>query len=252
MQTLAQFEDAFAAALLAPEPVPDTEAHPWAKQRGFAVYRNTVLKACVDALLANFPAALRLVGEDWMRATATEFARTHLPREPMLAAYGAEFPEFLAGFAPAADMPWLAQVAALDRCWSESHIAADARVLSPTALTSLAPDQLAAIVLRPHPAARWRWFADRPIYSFWSRNRQPGEVSLADIPWQAEGALLTRPTGAVQWRPLSSGGAAFLDQCAHGATVAEAAGAALAAQPGIDLAALMALLLDAGAFAAMP
>jgi hypothetical protein len=56
----------------------------------------------------------------------------------------------------------------------------------------------------------------------------------------------------VQWRPLSSGGAAFLDQCAHGATVAEAAGAALAAQPGIDLAALMALLLDAGAFAAMP
>ena len=49
---LSTFQDGFSAALLGPA----TDA-PWLSalesQPGFAVYRNTVLKGCIDALQAN-------------------------------------------------------------------------------------------------------------------------------------------------------------------------------------------------------
>lgn len=60
--SLAAFQDAFVAALTG---APDSAAGEVAAlvgQPGFAVYRNTLAKGCVDALRANFPAVERLVG----------------------------------------------------------------------------------------------------------------------------------------------------------------------------------------------
>ena len=53
----------------------------------FAVYRNTVLKGCVDALQANYPAVARLVGEGWFHSTATLYARAHPPVDGRLVLY---------------------------------------------------------------------------------------------------------------------------------------------------------------------
>ena len=47
-----------------PAPTDDGLAHGLAAQPAFAVYRNTVMKGCVDALEANFPTVARLVGEE--------------------------------------------------------------------------------------------------------------------------------------------------------------------------------------------
>ena len=64
--------------------------------------------------------------------------------------------------------------------------------------------------------------------------------------------MLTRPAGAVTWTALDAAGCAFLYACAAGRPLAYAAGEALACDAGIDLAQLMAKLLDAGAFCSMP
>lgn len=69
--SLRQFQDAFALALLDPLVQPAARIAQLARQPGFAVYRNTVMKACIDALQANFPSVARLVGEAWFRAAAT-------------------------------------------------------------------------------------------------------------------------------------------------------------------------------------
>lgn len=230
---MAAFQDRFARALLAPEqPAPPA----------FAVYRNTVMKGCIDALQANFPAAARLVGEEWFRAAAAIHVRQHPPRVPMLFEYGAEFPDFLARFEPAAELPYLPAVAALDRAWTEAHVAADEPVLEARALAGLAPEHLGALRLRPHAAARWAWH-DFPAYSLWSRNRE-GDVETADIPWNGEGALLTRPADSVRWMALDAPACEFLDACARGEPLAQAA----ASIPEVRLAGLLASLLDAGAF----
>ena len=243
---LARFQDAFAQALRAPEAKPAAEIATLAAQPAFAVYRNTVMKGCIDALQANYPAVARLVGAEWFRAAAAVYVHEALPAEPTLLRYGATFADFLERFEPAAELPYLPCIARLDRFWTEAHAATDHDALDPAAVAGLAPEALAATVLRPHPAARWAWFPDGPIYTIWSRNRID-EPFDAGINWRPEGALLVRPRDAVEWIELDSAGCAFLDACAAGRTLGEAAQAALQAQGDADLVPLLATLLKAAA-----
>lgn len=234
MTALAAFQRDFAAALFdADRPRP----------AAFAVYRNTVMKGLVDALEANYPSVSRLVGEEWFRAAAATYARAQPPATPVLAAYGATFPDFLAGFEPARELPYLPAVARLDRFWTEAHVAADATAADPQVLASFAPEHLGGLRLVPHPAARWAHF-DLPAYSLWAQQREERE---GEVDWRPEGALLVRPADTVRWHPLDAAGVAFLDACARGVTLAEAADAALHADPAADLALLLSRLLAAGA-----
>lgn len=256
---LGRFQDDFVQALWARPDSPADALPPGlralAGQPGFAVYRNTVLKGCIDALQANYPAIARLVGEEWFRAAAAVYVRQQPPQDTRMLLYGQGFADFLRDFAPAAELPYLCGVARLDRFWTEAHSAADAPVLAPSALAGLPPQQLGALVLEPHPAARWAWFDAQPIYTLWRRNRASELDATQDddaLVWAGEGALLTRPAGNVIWAPFDAAGCAFLDACAAGRPLADAAGEALALQPDCDLAQLMATLLVAGAFCSAP
>ncbi len=253
---LRAYQDAFAEALLAPDGTPN--ASPLlvqlVAQPGFAVYRNTVMKGCIDALQANYPAVSRLVGDAWFRAAAALYVKGQLPAHPSLLDYGSDFADFLAAFEPAGALPYLPDVARVDRFWTEAHVAADAVPVGAEAVACLTPAQLGHAVLRPHPAARWAWFAEQPITTIWSRNRKPateGDDLAAvevELEWHAEGVLITRPHGRVEWLQLAAAGCAFLDACARGVTLTEAAMAALAVDPQADLALVMASTLGAGAY----
>jgi hypothetical protein len=246
------FQDAFAQALFAPEAVTDPAVRRLAAQPAFAVYRNTVMKGCIDALEANFPAVARLVGSEWFRAAAALHVAQSPPRDGRLLHYGDGFAGFLQHFEPAAELPYLPDVARLDALWREVHAAKDAPLLDPAWLARHAPEQLAALVLRPHPATRWAWFDEQPIYSIWARNRSDGGDGDEELAWRAEGALLTRPADAVTWRPIGQAGCAFLDVCAAGLPLGEAAEQALALDADCDLTALLETLLRAGAFTTTP
>jgi hypothetical protein len=250
-QSLREFQNAFARALL-DDGTDSASIASLTAQPGFAVYRNTVMKGCIDALAANYPAVVRLVGEEWFRAAAAVFVKAHPPPRPMLVDYGSDFAAFLSAFAPAAELTYLADVARVDRFWTEAHTACDETPLDAGALANLTPDALERTVLRPHASARWRWFADQPIFSLWRCNRDEGNVEgLSTLVWRGEGALLVRPHSVVETIELSRGGCAFLDACAAGAALSEAGLAALDVEQDIGLAALMAQLLRAGAFTEM-
>ena len=248
---LAEFQDVFAAAVLQNDPaVPaDPRLGDLARQPGFAVYRNTVMKGCIDALQANYPAVTRLVGEEWLRAAAALFVRSHLPRRPSLIEYGAEFPGFLQRFEPATDLPYLAGVAQLDRFWTEAHVAPDDGRLSAAEVAALPNELLERAVLRPHAAARWRWFDAAPIFSIWRPNHDDDSAPLpVDLTWQGEGALLARPGGRVQAIELGRGDCAFLDACSAGRALVQAGLEALAVAPSCELPQMLQRLLLAGAF----
>ncbi len=245
--TLSRFQAGFANALFGHDRAMDTTVEFLARQPAFAVYRNTVMKGCVDALEANFPSVVRLVGSEWFRAAAAIHVAAQPPTDARLVMFGAGFPDFIARFEPARELPYLADVARLDRCWTEAHIAADAPATDGAFLATLASDAVAATVLTPHPAARWHWFDAQPIYTIWSRNRSASDES-GDIPWHGEGALITRPESAVVWCAASHADCAFLDACANHEPLATAAAAALDVQADVDLAALLSRLLCAGAF----
>lgn len=245
---LANFQDEFVKALLDITAPARTDITAIVAQPAFAVYRNTVAKGCIDALQANYPAVTRLVGEQWMRAAAAVYMRECLPQEPMLLQYGSGFADFLATFEQAADLPYLPGVARLDRYWTEAHVACDEPILDGTAIALRHTTDYLRVRLQPHAAARWAWFDDAPIYTIWSRNRSDHPAD-ADLDWQPEGALLTRPRDAVQWVALDHTGCAFLDACAAGSTIADAAQIVLDEQGKAGLERLMTTLLEAGAFA---
>ena len=255
VQELAAFQDEFARALLAPS-LPDDVSPALARlaaQPGFAVYRNTVIMACIDALQLNYPVVSRLVGNETFRATAAIYARSRPPCQPSLHLYGDDFPAFLADVAADRAMPYLPDVARLEQLWTESHIAADAEPVAAAAVASLAPEELAALTLCPHPATRWAWFDGQPVVTLWQCNSATSAVPSArsDLHWkrngQGEGVLLTRPLGHVEWSPLEQSGCAFLDALAQGGTLAFAAAMALAVDRQTDLKALMAKILTSGA-----
>jgi len=249
---LRAYQDALASALLADDAIADAppELRSLLAQPGFAVYRNTVLKGCIDALQANYPTIDRLVGDEWFRAAAAIHARAALPTQTSLLVYGESFPGFLAGFEPARELPYLADVARVDRAWTEAHVAADDPRLDPASLAALSPELMATTALRLHAATRWQW-SEWPIHTLWLRNRSENAAAGDDIQWDAEGALLTRPDAAVQCAPLSRAGVALLDACAADDSIERAVAAALAVDSAADIAALIHQLLDAGAFSGL-
>lgn len=247
--SLAAFQDAFAAALLADDPAAVAPGvRDLAEQPGFAVYRNTVLAGCVDALEANYPTIARLVGAEWFRAAAAVHARERLPSQPSLLLYGEDFPAFLAAFPPARELPYLAAVARVDRAWTEAHVAAEEEPLAPAVLAGLSSADAAWHTLRVHPAARWVWSDEWPIHSLWQRNRTPEARPADDIAWTGEGVLITRPSGPVRAFPLARAGVAFLEACSAGASLEHAVAAVLELASAADIAPLIEQLLLGGAF----
>lgn len=247
-QAFAGFHDGFAAALYG------RGDHALARQPGFAIYRNTVMKGCVDALQANFPVLCRLVGEAWFREAAGLYAGAHPPRERSLLRYGADLPDFLQRFEQELGLPYLSGVARMDHAWLCCHTAADAMPLSAAALATCEPAELHSLRLQPAPAAWWQWFPAHPVYSIWDSNRRALDESAptdeaATPAWRGEGALLVRTGGAVQWMPLEEAACAFLDHCRSGQGLLQAALESGLRQQALQ--GLFARCLEAGVFAAI-
>lgn len=213
-----------------------------------AVYCNTYAAGCAEALESSYPAVSALVGRDYFRALAQVYVGEHPPARRSLVGYGAAMPDFLRGFPPVAELPYLPAVAALDRAWLEAHVAADAAPLSAADAAALErAGGLDAAAVRLHPSAR-RIALDWTVYPLWAALRAgetPGAAAL-QLSRAGEPVLVWRPGQEVRHRRLSGAEAAFLGEAAGGSTLGEAAAAAAQADPDAEIAQLFAQLLHDG------
>jgi hypothetical protein len=238
----AAFQSEFARALLDPR----SDAAKYGP--ALAVHQNTIVKGLIDALAASFPTIEELVGREWLAACASEYLRAHPPRSAVLALYGREFPSFLADFAPAKQLPYLAEVARIDRLWTESQFASDAEALAADPLAHLDPASLFGQRIALHPATRFGWFRSSAV-TIWLYHRTAARHGELEIDGRAEAIVLTRPDGRVEYFALDKAGFTFLEQVRGGATLGTAATAALEIDRATDLAAHLARFLAAGVFA---
>jgi hypothetical protein len=100
----------------------------------FAVYRNNILVSLKDALATGFPATAALVGPDFFSALSDIYIRGNPPRSPILALFGENLAEFIAGFPPAQSLPYLADVARLEYALRFSYHAKNAPAIAPERL----------------------------------------------------------------------------------------------------------------------
>ena len=116
------------------------------------IYRNTFVTGVTKALRLSYPAVHRLVGADFFEGAAGIFVAQHPPQTAYLDAYGAEFPDFLQAFAPAATLLYLADVARLEWAVNRAIHAPDVAPLVLERLSSLATDDQIRVRFVPHPS----------------------------------------------------------------------------------------------------
>ena len=244
----------FAAALLDPQAPCPPGLRAWNGSdpaRRFAVHRNNVIASLVAALAETFPVVQALVGPEFFRALAALFVRRQPPRSPLLVRYGAGLPEFIEGFAPAADLPYLADVARLELARVESCHAADAAPLeSATVAAALASgERIGELRLVLHPAVRLL-ASPFAIVSLWAAHQGNGELAEVDV-FAAETALVVRPQDQVLVLRCDPGTAGFVACLQRGHDLAASAAQAAGGWPPFDLTATLSLLMAHGALTAI-
>jgi hypothetical protein len=232
----------FAQALLDPEAampagIIDPEGRPAPKR--FAVYRNNVTSGLGIALEAAFPAVKSLVGDEFFRAMALAFLRQHPPRSRIMMLYGGEFPSFIKGFAPAASLGYLPDVARLEQTLRESYHSADAPGLSAATIAAIPQYRWPDLQLRLSPALRVIR-SDWPILSIWRAAVKAGPSPQM----RAEDVIILRPEFDPEPQVLPQGGADFVEALQDGLSFQEAISRA---GPGVDLAAILSLLIQSHA-----
>lgn len=241
----------FAAALLDPGMTvplgligPDLQP----SKKRFNVYRNNVVAGLVEALKAAFPAVRRIVGDEFFAAMARVYVALEPPRSPIMLDYGNTFPDFIQTFEPAKSVPYLPDVARLERAWAESYHAAEMPPADPVQLSTIDLQSLSEIRLRLHPSVRVVRSAF-PIVHLWLMNIDCGVPTAIDPSSAGEHALVVRPVADVEVRRLPVGAATFILRLAADAPVGDATKIALDESADFDLTGTLRDLFVANAIA---
>ncbi|NDP38482.1 MAG: DUF2063 domain-containing protein [Rhodoferax sp.] len=239
-------QSGFAHALLNPElPCPSglKTCNGSDPELRFALYRNNVMVSLIDALADTYPVVQALVGEAFFRAMAKVFVQANPPRSRVMAYYGGDFAAFASAFAPAASVPYLADVARLEMARVLAYHAADAPPIDPASLQgALAdPQQLLSMRLVLHPSVHVM-ASPYAVFSLWAAHQGTLCISSVDAD-QPEAVLVFRHGLEVDTLALAPGPAQFLIALKRGDALAEAAHAAASLDREFDLTQTLALLL---------
>ncbi|MBK1683374.1 DNA-binding domain-containing protein [Rhodoferax fermentans] len=236
----------FAEALLNPDLTCPGGLHSWNGSNPatrFAVYRNNVMVSLVDALADTYPVVQALVGKEFFSAMARVYAQARPPRSPVLAYYGQDFAAFIHSFAPAASVPYLADVARLEMARVLAYHAADVTSIAPQTLQEVLtdPQQLASARLILHPSAQ---IIASPfaVLSIWAAHQDKDNPSAFD-PTPAQTVLVFRLGLAVDMLELLKGTAHFVQTLHKGDSLLTAASQAAEYDAEFDLTQTLALLL---------
>jgi hypothetical protein len=237
MDQMADLQTKFNRALLdSAQPIPSAirgATRHKADQR-FAVYRNNVVAGLINALAQRFPVVRRLVGDAFFESMACAYVLTCRPASPVMLLYGESFPNFVKNFAPAANVPYLSDVARLEIARGYAYHAADTAPLEPRAFAALPPERLADLRFDFHPSVSIIK-SPYPIVSIWHVNDDP-EHAVPIAPWAPEAALVVRPFDEVEVTRLAPGVAEFLLRLMHNGTMNDAVRAGEEAAAEFDLA----------------
>ena len=207
-----------------------------------AIYRNTVFSNYRNALGATFVVVKQLVGAPFFEAAVDAYALAVPSTCGDLNVYGGDFPEFLASYPHASDLPYLADVARLEWAVDAAARAAD---------TAGSPEALLAALAKV-PAAQvigQRFTLDPschllrsvyPVLRIWQVH-QPGFAGDMAVSFDVapDYLVVRREAGGVIIERLPPGEHALLRTLYDGGDLATALDAAVSAEPDFALEAVL-------------
>jgi len=175
-----------------------------------AIYRNNFLGSLVEALKANFPVTLQLLGTDYFEQAARHFVLAQPPRRPCLFEYGAGFADYLRELPHLAIRPYIVDMARFEFARVAAYNAPIEPAISPEILVGLSPEQLEALPVR---RARHALILSvrAPVLALWQAH-QIAEPDFAgiDMTPRLYALLVCRPDQALTYQELELSASAFL------------------------------------------
>lgn len=181
MPDLATLQSDFVRALLGSDresAIVAIDAAPASAALLVAVYRNTALSGLCEALRASYPVTERVLGSAFFEQTALAFVRERPPTEPVLARYGAGFPDFLSMLPALVELPYVADLARLE--WAVDQAPLDHRCDS-RRFTLAVGDADAQVSLDPSLGLIVSATAVRAIWTAVAAGEEDG---LASLEWR--------------------------------------------------------------------
>ena len=214
--SLARLQQAFLRSLLA---APATRVPPFinAKTRREATARLTPYQTSIAArrhqtLFDLYPVCQQLVGPAFFSVLTQAYSVLHLSRAPDLNEFGAEFAKFIDSYAPAAELPYLGDLARLEWAWHCLANAPDPEPFDIAKFTTAIQQSDNAISL--HLAATTTLLqSPYPVHKIWfshqSDYRGPQQITLASgrdyrlVIWRSPQGPRQHQLTKVEWLILS-------------------------------------------------
>jgi hypothetical protein len=199
------------SAALAPAIVADSFDGP----ERLAIYRNNFLISLGEALKANFPVTLQLLGTDFFEQTARRFVLSQPPQRPCLFEYGAGFADYLRDLPQLAIRPYIVDMARFEFARVAAYNAPVEPAVATETLIGLSPEQLEALPIRR--ARHALVVAVRaPVLALWQAH-QAAEPDFAaiDMTPRSYVLLVCRPEQALMYQELELSASAFLLAAEH-------------------------------------
>jgi hypothetical protein len=211
-----------------------------------SVYRNSVHETLLNTLRLTYPICARLVGNDFFTAAAMIHLAATPSRHGDLDCYGAGFADFLVGYAPATELPYLPDAARLEWLVHRLRRAPSVPALDRAALAQLPSEAVADLQLKLVPRAALfesRW----PVLRIWQAHQlnleQPDFSTIDHSPDRA----LVVAADTIRIFELDTSRYHFFNSLQNGGSLDTAVSAALADSSEFDFAATMAIALDSAA-----
>lgn len=218
-------------------------------QRRLQVYRNNFFEIRIAALAAVYPVVERLVGSPFFRHAARAYIQLFPSRSADLRAFGDGWPQFLREYVPAASLPYLGDVAALEWAYHYAYHGSELPPLNATWLARLAPTDQAELQLRLQPSASVIR-SPYPVLRIWQANQPDAPDADVAIHLHEGGAMLlvVQRELEVEFRTLGHGEGLWLCALGDDFTLVEATQQALDRDPCFDVAAALSRHLADGLF----
>jgi len=238
------------AVLGNPEPLL-TSIHPAGAKASerIAIYRHQLLDSLTAALAEVYPVTRQLVGGDYFDQLARMHIDTRPPRTPLLAMYGGDFAATIDGSEGCARLPYLADVARLEWLLHEAdRSAGDAPLDMKRAAEALkAGDDQRLELIASFGLLRSQW----PIDAIWRAHQRDELAERLELENRLAFIEVASDEHGTYVRSLSTGEHALREKLAAGATIAEAASAAAAAEPTLDLVPALSAIFASGLVASV-
>ena len=183
------------------------------------IYRNNVRLNRIAALADAFANVVQLVGADYFGALARAYVDCTPSNSANLHDDGAALPAFVRGFAPAADLPYLGDVADVDWLLHRAYFAVDAHAIDTSALVELGPERFAAASIRLMPSVG---LARSPAWPIADILRMHVDGTPAQLGAGGQSVLIWREGFAVRWQALAPAEAYAIAALMTGKAIQEA------------------------------